>query len=35
MVLIVLFLKCDKCDADSGHWPTCPDYPGKKDDGKK
>lgn len=35
MLLVVLLFKCDKCDAESGHWPSCPDYPGKKDEEKK
>ena len=23
------------CPADSGHFPSCPEYPGKKDEEKK
>jgi hypothetical protein len=21
-------IDCDKCGAKSGHWPSCPNYPG-------
>lgn len=26
---------CDKCGADEGHWPSCPNYPGGSSGGSK